>query len=220
MSTWRATTGPPILGTMKRLVLLGAAVVGTAVAYAAVVRRWHLTWGATDAEVAAPLPGDEVIPTPDLTSTRAITIAAPAGDVWPWLAQIGQGRGGFYSYDTLENLVARCDIHSADTIVDEWQAVGVGDAVHLHPELALTVDRVEPGRALVLRGDAGEAPYAFTWAFVLHDVPGGATRLLMRERYGYARGWAGAVAEPVQAVSFVMSQKMLRGIRDRAEAGA
>jgi hypothetical protein len=214
---------------MRRLVVLATAVAAAAVAYAAAVRPWHLTWGATDDEGTAALPGDDLIPVPDLISTRAITVAAPATDVWPWLAQIGQGRGGFYSYDLLENLVGRCDIHSADEIVDEWQAVAAGDAVRLHPDVALTVARVEPGRALVLQGgvpvtgagrpeaDAAEAPFDFTWAFTLADAPGGGTRLLARERYAYTRPWARAVVEPVEAVSFVMTQKMLRGIRDRAE---
>jgi hypothetical protein len=97
------------------------------------------------------LPGDELIPHADLTATRAVTVRAPADGVWPWVAQLGQGRGGFYSYDFLENLVG-CDIHSADRIVPEWQAVDVGDAVNVYPEVGLIVTQVEPSRALVLRG--------------------------------------------------------------------
>jgi hypothetical protein len=87
----------------------------------------------------------------DVTSTRAITIAAAAPNVWPWIAQLGQGRGGFYSYDVLENLVG-CDIHSANRIVPEWQQVEVGDEVKLHPQVALTVAVVQAGRAVVWRG--------------------------------------------------------------------
>jgi hypothetical protein len=60
-------------------------------------------------------------------------------------------------------------------------------------------------------------PYDFTWAWVLRDQPDGTTRLLLRERYRYTRPWARLLVEPVEAVSFVMSQKTLRGIRDRAE---
>jgi hypothetical protein len=84
-------------------------------------------------------------------ATRAITVHAPAAQVWPWIAQLGQGRGGFYSYDTLENLVG-CDIHSADRIVPQWQDLKVGDQVKLHPEVGLGVAVVEQGRVLVLRG--------------------------------------------------------------------
>jgi hypothetical protein len=214
---------------MKRALVFVGALAGATAAYGLVLRRWHLRWGATDREVGAALPGDGLIAAPDLVSTRAITIAAPADEVWPWLAQLGAGRGGFYSYDLLENVFGRCDIHSAGAIVPEWQAVEVGDAVHLHPDMALTVALVQPGSALVLSGgvpvseeeveepEAAEVPFAFTWAFVLQEAPGGATRLVMRERYRYLQPWAGAIVEPVEAVSFLMSQKMLRGIRDRAE---
>jgi hypothetical protein len=169
------------------------------------------------------LPGDEVISRADLTATRAVTVNAIAGDVWPWIAQIGQGRGGFYSYDLLENLVG-CAIHSADGIVAEWQPVAVGDKVNLHPEVALIVALVQPGHAFVLRGGVPlgrtPPPYDFTWAFVLHTRADGATRLIVRERYAYERRWAGLVVEPAELVSFIMSQRMLRGIKVRAERAA
>src|SRR5512132_2606280 len=206
----------------RRAAAAGTAVIGGAAAYLLVVRPWQLRWGATDEERDATLPGDDLIPTPDLTATRAITVHAPADQVWPWIAQLGQGRGGFYSYDVLENLVG-CDIHSADRIVPQWQEVKVGDQVKLHPEVGLGVAVVEPGRALVLRGGvpmgAVPPPYDFTWAFVLRERPEGTTRLLVRERYAYTKRWAGFLVEPVAAVAFVMSQRMLRGIRDRAERG-
>ena len=119
------------------------------------------------------LPGDELLPRADRTTTRAITIAAPPHEVWPWLAQMGQGRGGLYSYDFLENLIG-CDIHSADHIVEEWQHVTVGDPFRLHPDVALDVVVVEPNHALVVRGGVpmGDAapPYDFTWAFVLDEL--------------------------------------------------
>ena len=157
---------------------------------------------------------------PDLTATRAITVRTRAGRVWPWIAQLGQGRGGFYSYDFLENL-AGCDIHSADRIVPEWQDIKIGDQIKLAPAAGLEVIALEPGRSLVLRGGVPMGntppPYDFTWAWVLRDEPGGTTRLLVRERYAYTRPSARFLVEPVEAVSFVMSQKMLRGIRNRAE---
>jgi hypothetical protein len=143
-----------------------------------------------------------------------------ADQVWPWIAQLGQGRGGFYSYDALENLVG-CDIHSADRVVPEWQDLKVGDQVKLAPEVGVGVTVVEPGRALMLRGGvpmgAVPPPYDFTWAFVLREQPDGTTRLLVRERYAYTQRWAPFLVEPVAVVAFVMSQRMLRGIRDRAE---
>jgi hypothetical protein len=179
-----------------------------------------LRWGATDDEVEAILPGDDLVSDANVTATRAVTVRAAVADVWPWIAQLGQGRGGFYSYDFLENLVG-CDMHSADRIVPEWQSIDVGAEVKLHPEVGLVVALVEPGRALVLRGGVPmgkvPAPYDFTWAFVVREQSRGVTRLVVRERYAYSRWWAGFIVEPAELISFVMSQKMMRGIRERAE---
>lgn len=199
-----------------RLVVVGGAVA----AGVALVRAQYLRWGATDDELKVALPGDELVPVADLTATRAVTVRAAAGGVWPWIAQLGQGRGGFYSYDFLENVVG-CDIHSAERVVPEWQSIEVGDAVNLHPEVDLIVAVVEPGRALVLRGGVPigrtPPPYDFTWAFVLRDQADGTTRLVVRECYGYSRRWACLLVEPAELISFVMSQRMLRGIKERAE---
>ena len=188
-------------------------------AYAVAGRRWQLRWGADSREVTARLPGDDLVADPDLVATRAITIRARPVDVWPWIAQLGQTRGGFYSYDGLENLVG-CQIHSADRIVPAWQDVMVGDPVNLAPEVALTTAITDPPRALVLSGavpmGASAPPYDFSWSFVL-DGQDATTRLVVRERYAYTRWWAPLLVEPVAVVSFLMSQKMLRGIRDRAE---
>jgi hypothetical protein len=202
---------------IPRLIALGSA----AAAAIAFLRGRYLRWGATDEEANMALAGDELLPDADLTATRAVTVrAAAAAGVWPWIVQLGQGRGGFYSYDFLENLVG-CDIHSADRIVPEWQAINVGDQVNLHPEVGLLVALVDPERVLVLRGGVPmgrtQPPYDFTWAFILRRGPAGASRLLVRERYRYSRRWAPLLVEPVELISFVMSQRMLRGIRERAE---
>ena len=196
--------------------------VGIAVAAgAALLRARSLRWGATDGEVEMVLPGDELVPRADLTATRAITVRASAADgVWPWIAQLGQARGGFYSYDFLENLMG-CDVHSANRVVREWQRIEVGAQVNLHPKLALTAALVEPERTLVLRGGVpiggAPPPYDFTWAFVLCDQPDATTRPVVRERYRYSRRWAPLLVEPVELISFAMSRRMLRGIKERAE---
>jgi hypothetical protein len=176
-----------------------------------------LRWGATDEELNIALPGDELVPDADLTATRAVTVEAGADAVWPWIAQLGQGRGGFYSYDFLENL-AGLDIHSAERVVPEWQAIEVGDEVKFHPEGGMTAAVVEPGRVLVLRGGMpGTPPFDFAWAFVVRGQPDGTTRLVARERYRYLRWWAPLLVEPVEFISLVMSRRMLRGIKERAE---
>ena len=196
------------------------AIAVAAATYILFARPWHLRWGASVRRAPRPSPAT--------TSSRAPISPRPAPSpsapqparLWPWIAQLGQGRGGFYSYDFLENL-AGCDIHSAGRIVPRWQDIKVGDEVKLAPAVGLGVAALEPGRSLVLRGGipVGNTPppYDFTWAWVLRDEPDGTSRLLVRERYAYTRPWARFLVEPVEAVSFVMSQKMLRGIRDRAE---
>ena len=176
---------------------------------------------ATVDEVEGALPGDDLIPDADVTSTRAITIRRAPDRVWPWIAQLGQTRGGFYSYDWLENLVG-CRIHNADRIVPEWQQPQVGDDVQLAPDVPLTVAVADAGHALVLQGGmpsggASSPPLDFTWAFSLREQLDGTTRLLVRERYGYRRWWTRFVVAPTALISSVMSRKMLLGIRDRAE---
>lgn len=200
--------------------------LGALGAYAFALRERQLQWGATGDEATAPLPGDMLIRVADLVATRAITVRAGAEHVWPWLIQMGQGRGGLYSYDWLENLVG-CQMRSADRVVPQWQDLAVGDEFRLHPDIALSVTHVVPLRAFVVRGAVGvdgqstaddpAPPYDFTWAFTL--VPDGKdrTRLLIRERYVYLTVRAWPLVESVALVSFVMTERMLRGIRDRAE---
>jgi hypothetical protein len=206
-------------GSTATAALTAAVVAGTV----ATLRSRSLSWGATRAEVDSALPGDELILHPGLSATRAVTIRADADAVWPWIAQLGQGRGGFYSYDALENLVG-CNIHSADHVVPAWQSVAVGDEIRLHPDGGLQVALVDPGHALVLRGGVPMGttppPYDFTWTFVVHHAPGGDARLLVRERYGYVKAWASLLVEPVSWISFVMSRRMLLGIKERAERPA
>ncbi|MDQ3862665.1 MAG: hypothetical protein M3317_04045, partial [Actinomycetota bacterium] len=123
-------------------------------AYAFFIRPWHLRWGATGEETEKPLPGDDLVPDPAIESTRAITINVPEAEVWPWVMQLGQSRGGLYSYDFLENL-AGLDIHSVDGIVEELQDLEAGDLVRLAPErfgpeAGFRVVGLDPPRALLL----------------------------------------------------------------------
>jgi hypothetical protein len=194
-----------------------AAVIGSA----ALLRHGYLQWGATPVEQQQDLPGDGFLPAVDVSSTRAITIDTAPEAVWPWIAQLGQGRGGFYSYDWLENLIPHVDIHSADRVVPEWQHIEAGGQIRLAPEVPLQVAAVEPGRSIVLRGGVPmgnvAAPYDFTWAFVLIPQTDGTTRLVVRERYAYSRRWSGLVVQPAALASCVMTPKMLRSIKSRAE---
>ena len=152
-----------------------------------------LHWGATREEVARALPGDDLVADPVYVTTRAITVRAAAEAVWPWVVQLGQNRGGFYTYDVLENLF-RLDIHSADHVHAEWQDLRVGeDYVSLDPDetMKLTVAVFDPPRAFVIRSGApGEPPQppgdftkgeiAFCWAFVVDPIDAGSSRLIVR----------------------------------------
>jgi hypothetical protein len=113
---------------MKGKPIAAAVVAGTLIGYSRFLRPWHERWGATDEEVAAALPGDELIGKAAGQVTRAITIDAPPEAVWAWLVQLGAERGGFYSYDRLEDLFG-LGIHSANAIATEWQSRAVGDRV-------------------------------------------------------------------------------------------
>lgn len=199
--------------------VLTAALAGTAGAlatYVFVIRPWHLSWGATDEELNMPLPGDGLVEKPKLNATHAITIDAPVDVVWPWLVQIGQRRGGFYSYTWLENLVG-CQMHNADQIVPEWQELKVGDEIWLHPKAPpLKVLAIEPERAIVLEN---------SWSFFLRSIDEHTTRLIIRGRGEFNPDlknallnfllWRG-VFEPAH---FIMERKMMLGIKERAEAG-
>jgi hypothetical protein len=192
----------------RALVLAAAAAAVVALPF---VRARALRWGATDDEVAVPMPGDDLVAHAGVVATRAVTIQATPELVWQWLVQIGQDRGGFYSYDLLENLVG-LHIHSTDTVEDRWQDLVPGDVVRLAEQVALDVVVAEPGFALVLAGPDA----AFTWAFALRDCHG-RTRLVARERYATPTRGVRVLSEATALVSAVMTRRMLLGIRDRAE---
>ncbi len=200
--------------------LLGALVAPFGILAARECRRRAMTFGATQEETGMGLPGDQLVRAASRMATRAISIDAPPEQVWPWLVQLGQGRGGFYSYDSLENLIG-LNIHSAQSIEQRWQNLAVGDQVNLAEGMSLDVAILEPERELVLRG--GELPdevpapdFDFTWAFVLHPA-GGATRLVVRERYRAGGLAAAPMVSVAMWLSALMTRKMLRGIKERAE---
>ena len=103
-----------------------------ALAYPIFFRRWCLTWGARPDEVSRKLPGDDLLADADIVSTRVITIDAPPAAIWPWLVQMGSGRGGVYTYDWIENLLG-LNMHSARQILPQYQHIKVGDELPLGP---------------------------------------------------------------------------------------
>jgi hypothetical protein len=205
---------------------LGAASIAACIVASPLIRSWYSKWGASAEELKMPLPGDERVPNPSLESTRAITIQAPAADIWPWLVQMGQGRGGLYSYERLENLIG-CDIHNADRILPEHQNLKVGDKVLLHSGgyPAFEVAAIEPNQALILMGDeSGEQapPAVWVWIFYLNPIDEDTTRLILRTRLDYEPNLGNVVIWRgfTDPISFNMERKMLQGIKARVEAAA
>jgi hypothetical protein len=211
-----------------------AAATGSLVAwgYFLGVRPWHRAWGASERELRSALPGDGVIPRPNGESTRAITIDAPPSCIWPWIAQLGAGRGGFYSYDWLENL-AGLDIHSSDAILPEYQQIVPGDEIPFGNGVGVPVIRVDHERTLLLGASIDletglplvpdeskrQRFISMTWAFVLRPIDSTSTRLITRFRFEQSPRGLGASLYPlmIELPHFVMERRMLRGIRDRAE---
>ncbi|HEX2914832.1 MAG TPA: hypothetical protein VH186_28830 [Chloroflexia bacterium] len=172
------------------------------------MRPGDARWGATDEEVERVMPGDELIPHAAVVSTQAIGINASAEKVWPWLVQIGKGRGGLYSYDWLENLFLQ-DIHSVDHILPEYQNLKPGDTISIGSPPPVPVYAVDPiNHALVL----GDSKFS-TWVLAVYPVDESHSRLLIRYRDNLS-GLYHVVFDPA---TLTMTKEMLVGIRDRAE---
>ena len=181
-----------------------------AVSYA-LLRRGIMTWGATGSEASARLPGDQLLEDVDRVSTRAISIAAPAVAVWPWLAQMGPSpRGGAYTYDWIENLLG-LDMHSVDRVLPEFPHPEVGDTLGLGAN-QMRLARVEQNRILAWRSQ----DHNWVWTFVL-DEREGCTRLISRNRFRLPTLMARLGMLPMEPASLVMERKMLLGIKARAE---
>jgi hypothetical protein len=180
-------------------------------AYRGALRHRILTWGATPAEAAAQLPGDELLEDADGIATRAIDIDAPAAAVWPWIVQMGSApRGGAYTYDWIENLLG-LNMHSADRVLSEFQDPQLGEVIG-YGSNRMRLERVEPERVLALRSQDGN----WVWSFVLSEE-GGRTRLISRNRFRLPTLIARVGMVPMEPASLVMERRMLLGIQARAE---
>jgi hypothetical protein len=231
---------------MDKRLIMGASIAAAGWAGYVGVRRWWNTWGVEPEEADKPLPGDVTVADGETLLTRGITIDAPPDAVWPWLVQMGYGRGGWYSYDQLD-MKGR----SAEGIRPEFQSLAVGDIVPTHPDGGFEVTLIEPGRALVVyldgalaerqaKAQAGsisitETPglaasgrflrtasppdFAVSWAFVLEPVGSDRTRLIerVRGRFGPATIGSRTMLPLMGFGVFVMMRKQMLGIRERAE---
>ena len=196
---------------LKTFIATATATAGAAVTYNKLLRAPILTWGATQEEAQARLPGDELLEDADGVATRAITIEAPAAAVWPWIAQMGPSpRGGAYTYDWIENLLG-LNMHSADRVLPEFQHPEVGDGFGYGAN-KMTFAIVEPDRVLATQSADGN----WIWSFIL-DERNGRTRLISRNRFRLPRLKDKIGMIPMEPGSLVMERKMLMGIKNRAE---
>jgi len=181
---------------------------------APLLRRRHRTWGATPAEIAASMPGDDLLPHAQYRSTRAITIAASPEEVWPWLVQVGCGRAGWYADDLLDNFARP----SARRIIPELQDLEVGQwlpmALKPSERLSFIVDSFARPHWLLWRSRAR------SWAWRLVPLTDGRTRLISRLHtfYDWRRPGTLVTVLLMEFGDYSMMRRMLRGIRERAEA--
>jgi len=197
----------------------GASLIAACVLLRPLMKPWYSQWGATDEEVNRSLPGKEYVPHPKGGYTQATTIQASVAEVWPWVAQIGQGRGGFYSYDVLENLVG-CKIHSTDHTVPELQHWAYGEGLRLYPDAPpIPLAVFEPDTTLLFAG-RDEKEIGNSWGFYLEKIDESTTRLIARWHFDYKPKLGNKILFNgiVEPISGVMQRKMLLGIKRRAEA--
>jgi hypothetical protein len=180
---------------------------------APLLRHWHRSWGATAEEVAATMPGDDLLPRAQYCCTRAITIAATPAEVWPWLVQVGWRRAGWYADDLLDNFAHA----SAREIIPELQDLHVGQFLAMVPRAsertAFRVDGFVAPDWLLWR-----TPNR-TWAWRLLPLSDGRTRLVTRMHtvYEWSRPWVLGTVLLMEVADYPMMRRMLRGIRHRAE---
>lgn len=223
MIDWRITS-----------VIVVTLLVGLVALYVWLIRPWHLRWGATNSEVAAELPGDDLVDRCKSEATHAISIRASAAEIWPWLIQLGQDRAGFYSYTWLENILG-CHMKNTYMIIPDWQHLKVGEGVRFHPRFpCVPVAVLQPHRAMVIAGTLAaktgqpileaivdpDACLSTSWAFVLHEQGERQTRLIARLRGRFPRGLSAWLANRLfwEPAHFIMERKMLQTIKSLAEA--
>jgi serine/threonine protein kinase len=225
-----------LFGYILPLVLLSAVLF-----YWFVLRPWHLTWGTTDGRIHQSLPGDDLVPQAKMRTTHTVAIKAPAAEVWPWLAQIGHKRAGWYSYDWIHRILGVAGsvddpYHSATRIIPELQEPQVGDSIEIAPGMGFTITAIESGRTLVLNanmdmntGDsfdpAETTPEKYllsSWVWHLEEVDEKTSRLVVRTRQDYNPSLLNTlmIRGLVEPGGFLMERKTLLNIKRRVEATA
>ena len=235
---------------MKKVFLAAAAIGGSVLVYERVIRPWWQTWGIDQRDVARPLPGDDLVPGARTIDTRSVEIDAPPTDVWPWLVQMGYGRAGWYSYDAIDmaggsarRIVPEWQSIDVGHVVPTYPGGGfevrhieLGHALVLYSDTALVARQSEEAKRAdaerpstnveatgVMLGATQPTEFAASWAFVLEPMPGDRTRLIERFRVEFGESdkpWTALTLPVVGFGVFVMTQRQMLGIKERAEAVA
>jgi hypothetical protein len=181
------------------------------------IRRWMGRWGTTPSDLSRVMAGDGLIADPTYSGTMAVIVNARPEDIWPWLVQMGYQRGGLYSYDWLDRLFGFLDRPSTARILPEFQHLAVGDEIPLGRGPGWPVASMEPPRALVLdMRNMGSIDWV--WQFGLYTVDEKQTRLVSRSRVHARTIWAWLLTSAIEPAGFIMTRRMLLGLKQRAEA--
>jgi hypothetical protein len=191
--------------------------VTLAVVYWFPIRRWMSRWGATSSDLTRVMAGDGLIVHPTYSGTMVLVVNARPEHIWPWLVQMGYQRGGLYSYDWLDRLFGYLDRPSATRILPEFQRLAVGDHIPLGRGPSWPVAVAEPDHALVLdmRNMGG---IDWVWQFGLYAVDERRTQLVSRSRVRARTVSAWLLTAAIEPAGFVMTRRMLLGLKQRAEA--
>lgn len=199
-----------IIGFFLGLMILAALITG-------LLAPWMDRWGATNEEVSASYPGDELVPEPVSLINRAVSVDASAEQIYPWIVQLGADKGGWYSYTWLETYLLNCPQVNADRIDPEWQDLAVGDLVKMCPDEfgppPYTVALMQPNQVMAI-GHQEAGKWVNLSQFVLIPQADGTTRLVLRTR----SMMSGGIWRLIHPGVFIMERGMLLGIKERAEA--
>jgi len=200
-----------VLGILAILAILAAVFVAVII----LLTPWMDRWGATDAEVNATFPGDELVTAPASFVNRTVTIEASPEEIYPWLLQLGADKGGLYSYTAFEGLI-NCPMTNADRIHEEWQGLEIGDEVKMcvtgPAPPPYIVAQILPNEALVM-GHQENGEWVDLWQFILVPQSDQSTRLILRTRTMMVGGFWDIIHPGV----FVMERGLLLGVKERAE---
>ena len=192
-------------------------ILAVAVLYWFPIRRWMSRWGATASDLARVMAGNGLLVDPTYSGTTVVVVDAAPEHIWPWLVQIGYQRGGLYSYDWLDRLVGYLDRPSATCILPQFQHLAVGDEIPLGRGPGWPVAILEPNRALVL-DMRNLGAFDWVWQFGLYAMDEKRTRLVSRSRVRTRTTWARLFTYAIEPAGFLMTRRMLLGLKWRAEA--